>query len=272
MIQFAPNRRSVAFRTFATTAVAVFVSASALSVFASPAQAASAKAGRSCTKAGQKSGSLTCTRVNGKLVWRTSSKTTTKAVTTVAKATETTVPAAAAPGNAIEGTWKPTSASTVGYRVKEILQGQPTEGVGRTNAVSGSMVIKGTTVTSADFTADLTTLKSDSTFRDRRIKSDFLESDKFPEAKLKLRTPIELGAVPGDKEEVKKSAAVSLTLHGVTKDFSIDITARRNGANVELLGATNIVFADYNIEKPDIAGQVTTDPNGLLEFLIVLAR
>src|SRR5690349_9695891 len=54
----------------------------------------------------------------------------------------------------IAGTWKPTSASIVGYRVKEILFGQDNTAVGRTNAITGSLVVDGTTVSTAQFTVD----------------------------------------------------------------------------------------------------------------------
>src|SRR5438477_119581 len=46
----------------------------------------------------------------------------------------------------VKGTWRPTSASQVGYRVKEILFGQSHVAVGRTNRVSGTLAIDGDTV------------------------------------------------------------------------------------------------------------------------------
>src|SRR5690606_23609380 len=49
------------------------------------------------------------------------------------------------------GAWVVTPESELGYRVKEILFGVDTEGVGRTNEVTGSLVIDGTTVTAAEF-------------------------------------------------------------------------------------------------------------------------
>jgi polyisoprenoid-binding protein YceI len=227
---------------------------------------AKAKAGAACTKAGQKSGTLTCTRSKGKLVWvgRTAATTTKPG----SKATTPATPAA----DGIEGTWKVGKDSVVGYRVKEILQGQPTEGVGRTSAITGSMTIAGTNVTAVEITADLTELKSDSTRRDGAIRTRFLESDKFPTATLKLKAPIALGSVPADKAEVKQTATIDLTLHGVTKEVKVDVSARRNGPNIEVLGATKIVFADFGIATPEVPGFVSTDPDGLLEFLVVFTR
>ncbi len=237
-----------------------------------PAFAASApKAGQTCKTAGAKSGSLVCTKKVGKLVWAKAPQ----AATTVSKATPTTVGATvgktAAPVG-IDGTWKPTSASIVGYRVKEVLEGQSTEGAGRTNAVTGSMVIEGTTVKSMELVADLTKLESDSGRRDDQVQGRILETAKFPKATIKLKAPIELDSIPADRVEVAKSISVAFTLHGVTKDVKIDVKARRDGSTIQVTGNVPIVFADYNIEDPSFPPFVKTEDNGLMEFALVFAR
>jgi polyisoprenoid-binding protein YceI len=242
-----------------------------------PASAASTpKAGKSCTKAGQKSGSLVCVKKSGKLQWsKASAPSTTQfgtPTTTATSGAAATTVATPKSTNGIDGLWKVTSGSTVGYRVKEILQGQETEGVGRTNAVTGTLTIQGTTVSAVELTADLTTLKSDNGRRDDQVQDRILETAKFPNAVIKLKAPIELGSVPGDKVEVTKSAKISFTLHGVTKDVSLDVNARRNGDKLEITGAMKIVFADYGITNPSLPPLVTTEPDGLLEFLIVFGR
>jgi polyisoprenoid-binding protein YceI len=75
-------------------------------------------------------------------------------------AVTTTVGEAPPTTDATDGEWAVVADSVVGYRVKEILFGQDTEGVGRTSAVSGSMVIANNEVTSAEFTVDMTTIKN----------------------------------------------------------------------------------------------------------------
>ena len=80
--------------------------------------------------------------------------------------TTTTAPAAIAP---LAGTWTVGTGSTAGYRVDEVLFGQSTTAVGRTKAVTGSMTIAGTTVTTATFTVDMTTITSDKSQRDRPV-------------------------------------------------------------------------------------------------------
>src|SRR5690242_17742103 len=60
----------------------------------------------------------------------------------------------------LAGTWKVGSGSTAGYRVGEQLFGQSNTAVGRTDQVTGSMTIAGTTVTKATVTVDMASVKS----------------------------------------------------------------------------------------------------------------
>ena len=134
--------------------------------------------------------------------------------TTVAVATDITE----APSTSdVEGEWVATSESVVGYRVKEILFGQSTEGVGRTNAVTGSLVIADSTVTSATFSVDMGTLTSDSDRRDRQVSGRILDVASFPTATFELTEPIVLTPAALDGAELSVTAAGTLTLRGVTK-------------------------------------------------------
>lgn len=271
------RRRSGQSRSFMSPVLLAFtaitLAATALAC-ASPAQAVTApKAGKACTKAGLKSGSFVCTKKAGKLVW---AKAPAGSTTTVRQGTVATVAAVseatATAGNAIEGTWKPTPASIVGYRVKEILEGQDSEGAGRTNAVTGTMVIVGTTVKTMELSADLTKLQSDSGRRDDQVQGRILETSKFPKTTMKLKSPIELASVPADRVEIAKTIVVSFTLHGVTKDVNVDVKARRDGSTIQVTGSLRVVFADYNIDDPSFPPFVKTETNGLLEFALVFAR
>src|SRR3954451_23709453 len=67
---------------------------------------------------------------------------------------------ATAPG-AIDGTWKVGSGSEVQYRVQETLEGQGNEATGATTAVTGQLALRGTTVSSASFSVDMTKVSSD---------------------------------------------------------------------------------------------------------------
>ena len=173
---------------------------------------------------------------------------------------------------ALDGTWKATGESKVGYRAKEVLFGQNAEGVGQTNAVTGTLTIAGTTVSAVALTADVTTLKSDEGKRDGQVNGRILETAKFPTATLKLTKAIDLGKVPAEGEEVKQKGSVEMTLHGVTKTIDIDVSARLKAGKIEVAGAIPLVWADWKIVDPSFAGQIVVEPNGLMEFLVVFAK
>ncbi len=105
--------------------------------------------------------------------------------------------APASTDSALDGTWTVKPGNTqnfVGYRVTEKLFANisESEATGRTDNVTATMTIDGTTVKDVTVTADLRDLTSDNSFRDGRIKSEGLESDDFPEAKFVLSEPITL--------------------------------------------------------------------------------
>ncbi len=175
------------------------------------------------------------------------------------------------PSGSIDGTWTVASGSQAGYRVKEVLFGQDTDAVGRTSGVTGSLTITGTSVADGSFTVDLTTVKSDESQRDSQFQGRIMNTAQFPTATFKLTKPIDLGALPADKTEVTYTATGDLTLHGVTKSVDAALTARRNGANIEVSGTIPVKFSDYQINNPSTAA-VTTQDNGVIEFLLVFSK
>jgi polyisoprenoid-binding protein YceI len=183
----------------------------------------------------------------------------------------TTAAAASSPSAGVDGTWTATDASQLGYRVKEVLFGQSAEAVGRTNSIEGQLTIDGATVNAASFTVQVATIKSDESRRDSQFTGRIMSTSQFPTATFKLTQPINLGSVPADKVEINAEATGELTLRGVTKSVTFPITARRNGANIEVSGSIPIVFADYSIPNPSTAG-ISTEDNGVVEFLLVFAQ
>ena len=179
----------------------------------------------------------------------------------------TTVPDEA-PAAGAASAWVATADSTVGYRVTEVLFGVDTEGVGRTNTVDGSLTIEGTTLTTTDFSVEVATIESDDSRRDSQFRGRIMSADEFPTATFALTAPIELGTEPVDGVEVAVSASGDLTLRGVTKAVTFDLTAKVENGRIGVLGAIPVVFADYGIANPSTGG-ITTEDNGLLEFILV---
>ena len=175
------------------------------------------------------------------------------------------------PDMGITGTWLATSESTVGYRVKEVLGGVDTEGVGRTNQVNGSLTIQDTTLLSTVFEIDVASIKSDSSKRDSQFSGNIMDTATYPTATFRLLTPIELGSIPADDQNITATAQGELTMHGVTQQVSFDVTAKIANGIIGVLGSIDITFADYGIANPSNAF-VTTGDTGLLEFVLAFQK
>jgi polyisoprenoid-binding protein YceI len=166
----------------------------------------------------------------------------------------------------IAGTWNVASGSTVGYRADEVLFGQDNTAAGRTNDVTGSMTLTASTVTAAEFTADMTTVESDDDRRDGQFRGNIMNTDEFPTATFKLTEPIEFGN-PADGEKVTASATGDLTLRGVTNSVTFDVEARKTGNVIEVSGSIPISFSDFEIPEASRPGIEVKD-NGEMEFLL----
>ena len=175
------------------------------------------------------------------------------------------------PTNATDGEWAVVSDSVVGYRVKEILFGQDTEGVGRTSAVTGSLIITNNEVTSAEFSVDMTSLISDSSRRDRQVNNRILDTATYPTATFALNDPIVLTPEALAGSDLTVNTTGTLTLRGVTKDIPVTLVARLVDNVIEVNGTIEIVFAEWQIPDPSVTAIVVED-RGLLEFLIRFSR
>jgi polyisoprenoid-binding protein YceI len=192
-------------------------------------------------------------------------------------ASETTTTGASTDGTTggadpIDGTYRVTGESTVGYRANEVLFGQAAEAAGRTSDVSGSFEIQGTTISSADFTAQMATVKSDQDRRDSQFKGRIMDVATYPTSTFSLSSPIHLSAIPALDQEIKVSATGKFTLRGVTKSVTFDVTASRKGADtVAVQGVIPITWSDWNIPEPSF-GPAQVSGSGDVEFLLVLKR
>lgn len=195
--------------------------------------------------------------------------------TTAAEPTETSTTVATTvttvATSATDGEWAVVAESIVGYRVKEVIVGQKTEGVGRTSSVTGSLKIADQKVLNAEFTVDMTTLKSDSTRRDRQVNTRILDTATYPTATFVLKEPITLTPEVLAGSELTVNTTGTLTLRGVTKDIAVTLIARLVDDVIEVNGSIELVFADWSIPDPSISAIVVED-RGQLEFLIRFAR
>lgn len=161
--------------------------------------------------------------------------------------------------------------SVVGYRVKEILFGQSTEGVGRTDDLVGNLTIENSQVTNVGFTVQMGTLTSDAANRDRQFNSRIMDTSTYPTASFSLTQPIALPANAVSGEIVNVTAQGNLTLRGTTKPVQFPLQAKVEGGTFTVVGNINIMFDEWGIPEPSLPG-INVDPDGLLEFSLVFGR
>jgi len=182
----------------------------------------------------------------------------------------TTGPASAA-GGSLEGSWTIGPESVVGYRVKETLLGQDTEGVGRTNNVTGELTVEGNAVTAAKFAADMTTVESDKSQRDRQFRGRIMDTETYPAATFVSTAPIDIPADASTGKEFTSKGTGDLTLRGKTKSLTFDVVGKKSGAGFDVTAQIPVVFADFGIPDPS-AGPARVGKEGTLEVLLKLVQ
>jgi len=122
--------------------------------------------------------------------------------------------------------------------------------------------------TTSTFTVDLTALESDEDRRDGRVQ-DALDTAQFPTATF---TVVEVTgydpSVPQDQQQTFTLAG-TLDLHGVQRDVSWEVEARREGNVITALATLTIDFADFDITPPNIAGFVSISNEATLQVQVI---
>ena len=179
----------------------------------------------------------------------------------------------------VAGSWSITSGSQAGYRVREQLASLPAESdaVGRTDQLSGTITVStdGSTVsvTAGSIQVDMTSITSDKTQRDNRLRTEGLQTDTYPTATFKLTQPVAIpaAAIAGTSSDVTPIG--DLTIHGVTKSVHIPAKAQLSGGTIQVAGSIAFPLSDYGMTAPNIGGFIVSIADqGTLEFVVVFSR
>lgn len=176
--------------------------------------------------------------------------------------------AAQAPAGPLAGTWS-VSSGVAGFRVAETALGVSNDTVGRTSAVSGSLVISGSRVTSATFRIDLTGVKVGGKTQPQFATS--LRIGRFPVATFTLATPATFGSSLETGGTVRVTAAGRLSLNGVNRSVTVTLSGRRDGTALQVAGSIPVTFSRWDIKGPGGAGFLgSLADHGVAEFLLTL--
>ena len=168
-----------------------------------------------------------------------------------------------------EVTWSVDAAQDafVGYRVNEELVGKGAfTAIGRTDFVSGFLVIDGENLLEATFEADLSKLKSDNIFRDGALRTQAIESAKYPKANFTLVEPIVLGTDFFSGEPVSILLKGNFNLHDTTREIEIIVDGQFVNDTIVVTSSFTILFSDYGIEKPSSGRVLSIEDEGIVEI------
>ena len=206
----------------------------------------------------------------------TPTRTATAAPTPTATPTSAATPAAEAastrPEGELTGVWtlSDRGESFAGYRVREELATVgATTAVGRSSAISASLQFDGSAITAVDVEVDMTQLRSDQSRRDGALRQQAIETNTYPTSSFALTEPIPLDGVPAEGETISVTAVGDLTLHGVTRQVEIPLEGQLTDGLVVVIASIEIVFADYDIEKPRAGIVISVEDRGIMEFQLV---
>jgi polyisoprenoid-binding protein YceI len=190
--------------------------------------------------------------------------------TSPAAHTPSRLPGAHAPeGHA--GTWRAVPAeSFVGYRVRERLGflPAPSDAVGRTSSVTGTVRIEGDKIISTSVSTDLRTLKSDKSNRDGCVKQHL---GRYPRAGFRLTSAIALPNVSVE-QPFSLSAHARFTMHGVTRAVVVPLQARWSSDRFQVIARMRIRFSDYRIKSLRIGPVVSVSDFATMEVQLSFAR
>lgn len=166
----------------------------------------------------------------------------------------------------LSGEWTVGGDSEAGYRVHEVLNGSDVTVTGRTDSVTGSATVDGTSITKSTITVQVADIATDSNQRDSYFRDSAMDTSAFPTATFELAEPI-ADAVPSGSGTTKVEASGNLTLHGVTNAVTATLEVGLNGDGVDISGSIPITFSDYDVQAPSL-GFVKVDDAGAVEFLV----
>ncbi|MCI2264401.1 YceI family protein [Sediminivirga luteola] len=175
------------------------------------------------------------------------------------------------PAESIDGAWVLAEGSEAGYRVEEVLGGEDVTVVGRTEAVTGELEVSGGSVTDGEVVIDLREVRTDSAQRDEYFATRAVDTSEHPEAGFVLTGPVDLADLAESTGIMQVAAQGVLSINGVENDAEVVLDVVREQDRLTVAGAVPAVWADFDVQAPDL-GFVSVEDEGALELSLVFER
>lgn len=153
---------------------------------------------------------------------------------------------ASAPAGPLDGSWAVAAGSPAGFRVQETAPGMSNDTIGRTSAVTGTVVISGGRVTSAAFRIDLAAITVNSKTQPQFATN--LRTGPYPDATFTLATPVTLSPAFTAGGTASLTATGQLAMNGTTHQVTVSVSARRDGTTLQVAGSIPVTFSAWHIK------------------------
>ena len=176
-----------------------------------------------------------------------------------------------APAGSLNGTWQAGAGSAAGFRIRETALWISNDVVGRTNAVTGTVVIAGDRVGTGSFGINLARITVGGKTQPQLATS--LNTQRYPDATVTLARPVPLPAAFASGATVTLTAPAQFTVSGVTRPVTVTLTARRDGTGLQAVGSIPVPFGTWGIKGPKGYGAVgSLASHGIAEFRLILGK
>lgn len=167
------------------------------------------------------------------------------------------------------------SESIVGFRAREkyLSLPVPSEVVGRTSVVHGTMKTRGGAIVATSVVVDMRTLKTNDPRRDETLRSSRGPIwDEHPYGRFTLGSrPVELHGL-GSGSAVDVVAPGTLRLHDVDRRVEFPLQVRLSGDRFQVVGRLRTTMTRFGFDPPSVAG-LTTVRNGVtIEVKLTFVR
>ena len=165
--------------------------------------------------------------------------------------------------------------SSAKYVVREKLSRLPvsSDAVGETSSIAGDLYLSAeglTTTPASTFKVDLRQLKTDESMRDNYVRSNVLQTSRFPFAEFTITQVTGFPANYAENSEVSVTLSGSMTIHGVTKPVTFAVKARQAGNTLTATADTDFKMSDFGITPPRVS--IATSEDGVHVQVVLVAR
>jgi len=87
-----------------------------------------------------------------------------------------------------------------------------------------------------------------------------------------LTQPVDVGSVPVEGQRVTAAATGDLTIHGVTRQVTLDLQAQLQNGVLVVVGSTDVTFSDYGVTAPTAPIVAGVDDHAVVEVQLYFVK